>query len=185
MGGGDLEARKQRDARAKAYRDALQKEEVLDKLTQFIKEPTNFARRRRDVEKDMALRTAELLYSGLCPKLRLGAAIGISRSYDKMAFDRLRQLASDVLTDDYVDRLNERYPLDDLDHWLLYSKLLREDPKLLVLASLEFAWAYASKNSCDLLPLLLEVTKRYSNQLESKQQVNPARILPKQGADSC
>lgn len=49
MGGGDLEAFKRREARAKAYDDAIQREEVLEKLTQFIQKPAFGAGGRGDL----------------------------------------------------------------------------------------------------------------------------------------
>lgn len=140
---GYFEARKRRSA---ARREATQKltsdlheTAALEELDLFIETPAAYDSRRQDVEKQMVLRTAEFLYSGRHPGLRLGAAIGICRGYSKTDFRSLQQHAGTLLTEKRIDRLNDCCPLGDLNSWLGYSKHLQNNQELLVLSSLGMA----------------------------------------------
>ena len=136
----DFEARKHRSAArreaTRKFKSDLHEAEALDDLDLFIKNPTVYGQRRLDVEKQMVLRTADLLYSGRHPGLRLGAAVGISRGYSKTGFRSLQQHAGKLLTEERIGRLNDCCPLDDLDGWLGYSKHLQGNQNFLVLSSL-------------------------------------------------
>ncbi len=137
------EARKHRlAARREATRQFtsdLHEADALHELEFFITNRPVYGSRRPDVEKEMALRTAGLLYSGQYPGLRLGAAIGICQGYDKTGFRSLQQHAGKFLTEERISRLNDRCPLDDLGSWLVYSKHLQGNQELLVLSSLGMA----------------------------------------------
>ncbi len=150
----DLETRKGRaTARRQAVRDITRKvasdlheAAAVEDLELFIKKPTVYKTRRPEVEKQMSIRTAGLLYSGHHPGLRLGAAIALSRGYSKTDFAILREHAKRVLTEERIGRLNDCCPLDSPDTWFGYSKHLQGEQTLLVLASL--GWDPSSVTSC-------------------------------------
>jgi hypothetical protein len=136
---GASETRKRLRLEATRKLDAeLREADAREDLDSFIKKPTVLGPRRPEVEKQMVLRTARLLYSGRPLGLRLGAAIGICRGYSKTGFGSLEQHAEKLLTKERIDRLNKGCPLD-IDGWLSYCKHLQANRDLLVLSSLGIA----------------------------------------------